>query len=60
MCKRCDWETYIDDIDKMLIDPDYEFAEETLSGIRDWIEKNEHITDKQSISIDNIKSSINN
>lgn len=60
MCTKCDWEIYIDDINEMLADPNYEFAEETLDGIHTWIEKNNHITDKQISAIDNIKCSVSN
>ena len=57
MCKSCDWESYIDDIDNALDDEDYEFAEDSLSGIKSWVEENEHITPAQKQAIDNIISS---
>lgn len=58
MCDRCDWEIYLDDIEEMLGDEDYEFAEDTLQGIYEWVEENEHITEKQKDAIDNIRGSI--
>lgn len=49
---------YIDIIEDMLGDYSYRFAEQTLIGIYDFIEKNNYITDKQIEAIDNIKKSI--
>jgi hypothetical protein len=58
MCKGCDWVEYLEDMDNMLDDPDYEFALETIEGIHDWVEANSHITDGQKKAIDHIKESV--
>ena len=58
MCKCC-YQEYIDVIDEMLLDEDYEFATDTLSSIRDWIEDAEFITERQITAIENIKNSRN-
>ena len=58
MCECCYGE-YIDTIDDMLLDEDYEFATDTLLGIREWIEENEFITEKQISAVENIKKTRN-
>jgi len=50
-----DWEDWINTLDEMLLDPAYEYADETLSGIRDWVAGNEHITEGQIMAITNIQ-----
>ena len=54
MCECC-YQEYIDTVDEMLLDEKYEFATDTLLGIRDWAEENEFITDRQIDGIENIK-----
>lgn len=50
-----DWEEWRDTLDEMLLDPDFEYADETLSGIQKWIVENEHITAGQIMAITNIQ-----
>lgn len=50
-------EFYLKRIDRMLDDPDYEFAKQTLEGIRDRIKTGGHVTAKQIKAIMNIKQS---
>jgi len=50
-----EWEEYRDIIDEMLLDPSFEYADETLSGIRSWIVEHEHITENQIAAIINIQ-----
>ena len=57
MCSKCEYGKYIDIIDDMLFDSDYEFADDTLTGIRNWIEEHEHITEGQIEAIENIRES---
>jgi len=56
MCRVCDWESYVDKIEGMISDGEYKWAEDTLSGILEWVEENGHITDKQMRAVDNIES----
>ena len=49
---------YLSRIDDMLCDERYEFASDTLSGIRDWIDKRHYITENQKQAIDNIEGSV--
>ena len=56
MCTCC-YQEYVDTIDEMLLDENYEFATETLDNIREWISSNEFITDNQITAIENIKNS---
>jgi len=58
MCSRCDWQEHLEEIDEMLSDPDYDFAEDTLRGIYEWVEENEHITERQISAVSNIRSSV--
>jgi len=57
MCVECNWQYAIEDIDEMLEEYNYQFAEYTLTGIRDWVDKNKHITEAQQDAIDNIRNS---
>ena len=59
MCECC-YQEYIDTVDEMLLDEKYEFATDTLLGIRNWAEENEFITDRQIDGIENIKKSGDN
>jgi len=58
MCSKCEWVLYLQEIDDLLVSGDYDFAQDTLEGIKDWVEKNEHITAGQIKAINNIEESI--
>jgi hypothetical protein len=49
-------QTFLEDIDEMLENPLYAYAEETLAGIHDWAEENQHITKDMRMAVKNIKS----
>lgn len=55
MCVYCDYQMWIDRIDDLLFDEQYADANDTLEGIRDWVESHEHITLKQRNAIENIE-----
>ena len=57
MCNDCEWQTFLEQIEEMLNMDEYQFAENTLNGIADWVEENEHITDSQQETIENIWNS---
>lgn len=58
MCKMCMWTDLLDEIEEMQGNFElYGFAEDTLSGIADWIVKNEHVTPSQIEAVENIRSS---
>ena len=60
MCSRCEWDHWLSVIDDMLLETDdYEFATDTLEGIRKWVSENEHITDNQKQAIINIQEVVN-
>ena len=42
----------------MMSDTDYDFALETVEGIHDTIEKNQHVTPGQIRALDNIYNSV--
>lgn len=58
MCSRCDWEDVLERIEEMLGDSDYDFARDTLEGIREWVEDEEHVTERQKTAVDNIYESV--
>jgi hypothetical protein len=45
-------------IDDCLLDDDYEFAYDTLVGIRDWVKDNKHFTKRQYEAVQNIVISV--
>ena len=60
MCKHCEYEELLEEIDDMLGDDDYNFAVDTIEGIREWVSDEEHCTDGQKEAIENIRESVEN
>jgi hypothetical protein len=58
MCANCEWEEQLNICDEILDDIDNEWCFETIEGIREWIMKNNHVTEKQEQAIDNISQKI--
>lgn len=58
MCRYCNWEEAKEKCEEMLADLDFAFADDTITGILEWIEENEHITEKQEEAIENIANSV--
>ena len=58
MCQSCEWSETLEELDDLCEDSDYEFANDTLSGIADWVEREQHITEKQLMAIANIKRAV--
>lgn len=56
MCDRCEWEEYVETGMTMMDDPEYDFAIETVESIMDWVQRNEHITEKQKEALTNIET----
>lgn len=56
MCDSCEWEEELEELNDLCSDSDYEWANDTLSGIAEWVEENEHITEKQIAAIGRIKA----
>ena len=57
MCDKCDWDDYLEIANELMEDSDYDFAIETVEGIQQWIESNEHVTEKQKRALINIQES---
>lgn len=57
MCDSCNWNDLLEEIEEMREDDRYGFASETLEGIRDWVENQEHCTDGQRSAVENIRAS---
>jgi len=53
-----EWREVLDICDEMLFDEEYEFASDTIQGIRDWIEENSAVTPAQKRAVLNIRDSI--
>lgn len=57
MCINCEWEELLEEIDELIDDSDYEFAQDTLEGIQEWVSDNEHCTEAQKNAVCNIGDS---
>ena len=55
MCKTCEWQEVLEEVNDLCADSDYDWANDTLSGIAEWVEENQHVTEKQLGAIENIK-----
>lgn len=55
MCDTCEWEEVLEELNDLCADPGYEWANETLSGIAEWVEEKRHVTAKQIDAIWRIK-----
>lgn len=58
MCDSCGWADELEEIEELLLDSEYGFAEDTLTGIAEWVEEKEHITEKQIAAISNIRRAV--
>lgn len=58
MCDTCEWEENLEELNELCEDPDYEWANDTLSGIAEWVEEKKHVTEKQVDAIANIKARV--
>lgn len=58
MCKKCEHEEYRQIIEELLCLPHFDFAKDYLSSCLNWIEHRRHITPKQVMAIDRIRSSV--
>lgn len=58
MCYSCDWEDFVDLLNEMLEDKEYEWAYDTIQGIKDTVEMKEHKTEGQDTAIDNIRDAV--
>ena len=59
MCQNCNWGELILTIDDILNNEDYEWARDTLEGIRSTVEDNAHATDRQKEAVENISNAGN-
>jgi len=59
VCNNCDWQDALENLENM-DGSDYDFAEDTLYGIKEWIEQNKHITPGQEDAIANIELAVEN
>jgi len=57
MCADCDWEEALEQANRLLDDGRFVFATQTVEGIADWIESNQHVTDAQQEALNNIERS---
>lgn len=52
MCQECDFQDYINKCEEILACEKLSWCHETTEGIKDWVEDNSHITEKQQNAID--------
>jgi hypothetical protein len=50
----CAWEALVDEIDEMLDGGAFDWARDTLEGIRTTVSDREHVTDRQAEAVRNI------
>jgi hypothetical protein len=58
MCDTCEHEEALEELNELCADSDYDWANDTLSGIAEWVEEKKHVTGKQVDAIANIKSRV--
>ena len=58
MCTECSWPEFLEQLEDLIEDERYGFASQTLNGIHDWVEENEHCTQNQKDAVANIENSI--
>ena len=58
MCRFCNHEKFLAEIEELLNDSDYEWAEDTLSGIAETVGEMEHCTPGQQAAIANIVAAV--
>lgn len=58
MCSKCEYKKYINICEDILSDWDNDWCWDTIEGIKNWVEDNEHITDAQKEAINNIRSKL--
>ena len=54
MCNECDWEVFLEELDEVIEEEEYEWALDTLEGIRDWVSNSRHCTLSQREALENI------
>ncbi len=58
MCKECDFQVYSDKCVEILACEKLEWCHETTDSIKDWIDENSHVTEKQRDAIDSYTSKL--
>jgi hypothetical protein len=58
MCQECLWEEFLDEIDDHMANSDFDWAEDTLSGIAQTVGENMHATDGQKEAVANIVEAV--
>ena len=59
MCDECGWEEVVADIEDLLNKGNASYSEEFLENVHEWIEENEHCTDKQRSAVERIWERVN-
>jgi hypothetical protein len=54
MCEDCNWRDKVVELEELLDEERYEWAFDTLEGIKDWAELHQHITERQLEAVENI------
>jgi len=56
-CPDCGWEELVEKIEAMDDSGKFGWAQDSIEGIKETVERNEHATDGQRTAIDNIANS---
>jgi hypothetical protein len=58
MCQECNWEDFLEEINDHIADSDFDWAEETLSGIGETVGNWQHATEGQKEAVANIVEAV--
>jgi len=58
MCDTCEWPEALEELNDLCEDSDYDFANDTLSGIADLDKRDKHVTIKQLGAIANSERAV--
>jgi len=58
MCTHCGHIDFLEELEDLLGDSEYEWAEETISGIQETIKERGHVTERQREAIGNIVAAV--
>ena len=58
MCQECNWEDFIEEINDLQSNTNFDWAEETLTGIAITVDERKHATDRQKEAIANIVEAV--
>lgn len=58
MCDSCEWDVVLTELEEICEADEYQWANDTLAGIAEWVEEHKHITERQVDAVANIKARV--